>query len=104
MLSTLVCFQVLFCVGKAPTIILFYIYDARVRMDVVNSLKMENPYVKIGSFDRGNLFYGVKLFNRTQSFVHELAQEVSKFVCTDGSTIIYCTTIKDVYQVHTLSG
>ena len=49
-------------------------------MDSVNSLKMENPYVQIGSFDRGNLFYGVKLFNRTQSFVHELVQEVSKFV------------------------
>ncbi|PRQ34890.1 putative DNA helicase [Rosa chinensis] len=71
----------------------------KVRMDVVNSLKMENPYVKIGSFDRGNLFYGVKLFNRTQSFVNELVQEVSKFVRTDGSTIIYCTTIKDVDQV-----
>ncbi|PRQ34889.1 putative DNA helicase [Rosa chinensis] len=71
----------------------------KVQMDIVNSLKMKNPYYRIGSFDRGNLFYGVKLFNRTQSFVHELAQEVSKFVHTDGSTIIYCTTIKDVYQV-----
>lgn len=71
-------------------------------MDIVNSLKMENPYVKIGSFDRGNLFYGVKSFNRSQSFVEELVQEVSKFVRTDGSTIIYCTTIKDVDQVHYL--
>lgn len=71
----------------------------KVQMDIVNSLKMENPYVKIGSFDRGNLFYGVKSFNRSQSFVEELVQEVSKFVRTDGSTIIYCTTIKDVDQV-----
>lgn len=64
---------------------------------------MQNPYVTIGSFDRPNLFYGVKSFNRGQSFVHELVQEVSKFVSRDGSTIIYCTTIKDVEQVCSLS-
>ncbi|KAM5582897.1 hypothetical protein ABKV19_003015 [Rosa sericea] len=71
----------------------------KVLMDIVNSLKMENPYNKIGSFDRGNLFYGVKSFNRSRSFVHDLVQEVSKFVHMDGSTIIYCMTIKDVDQV-----
>jgi len=60
---------------------------------------MVNPYVTIGSFDRTNLFYGVKLLNRGQSFVDELVRQISKEVATGGSTIIYCTTIKDVEQV-----
>jgi len=60
---------------------------------------MDNPYVTIGSFDRTNLFYGVKQLNRGQSFIDELVREISKEVATGGSTIIYCTTIKDVEQV-----
>ncbi|CAL8160271.1 unnamed protein product [Prunus armeniaca] len=82
-----------------PFIALTATATEKVRTDIVNSLKMQNPYVTIGSFDRPNLFYGVKSFNRGQSFVHELVQEVSKFVRRDGSTIVYCTTIKDVEQV-----
>lgn len=71
----------------------------RVRTDVINSLRMNDPYVAIGSFDRENLFYGVKHFNRGTLFVNELVQEISKFAGNGGSTIIYCTTIKDVEQV-----
>ncbi|TQD80819.1 hypothetical protein C1H46_033654 [Malus baccata] len=82
-----------------PFIALTATATEKVRMDIVNSLKMQNPYVAIGSFDRTNLFYGVKSFKHGQSFVQELVQEVSKFVRSDGSTIIYCTTIKDVEQV-----
>ena len=77
----------------------FLCYTARVRFDIINSLKMKNPYVMVGSFDRSNLFYGVKRFNRGQSFVDKLVQEISKEVANGGSTIIYCTTIKDVEQV-----
>jgi ATP-dependent DNA helicase RecQ len=71
----------------------------RVQIDIISSLKMKDPYITIGSFDRGNLFYGVKPFNRGQLFINELVREVSKFVASTGSTIIYCTTIKDVEQV-----
>ncbi|KAL9320181.1 hypothetical protein ACSQ67_012020 [Phaseolus vulgaris] len=71
----------------------------KVRFDIISSLKMDNPYVTIGSFDRTNLFYGVKLLNRGQSFIDELVREISKEVATGGSTIIYCTTIKDVEQI-----
>ncbi|KAK7290316.1 hypothetical protein RIF29_04638 [Crotalaria pallida] len=71
----------------------------KVRFDIISSLKMNNPYVSVGSFDRTNLFYGVKLFNRGQSFVDELVQEISKELPSGGSTIIYCTTIKDVEQI-----
>lgn len=73
--------------------------NARVRIDIISSLKMKDPYVAIGSFDRKNLFYGVKLFNRGQFSVDELVQEISKFVASASSTIIYCTTIRDVEQV-----
>ncbi|GFZ20021.1 RECQ helicase SIM [Actinidia rufa] len=71
----------------------------KVRIDIMNSLKMRDPYVTIGSFDRTNLFYGVKSFNRSVSFLEELVEEVSKCVANAGSTIIYCTTIKDVEQI-----
>lgn len=60
---------------------------------------MKDPHVTIGSFDRENLFYGVKSFNRSSSYVDELVEEISKYVANAGSVIIYCTTIKDVEQV-----
>ncbi|KAJ8751579.1 hypothetical protein K2173_016825 [Erythroxylum novogranatense] len=71
----------------------------RVRIDIINSLKMSNPYLAVGSFDRKNLFYGVKHFNHGASSVEELVQEISKFAGSAGSTIVYCTTIKDVEQI-----
>ncbi|GAV80936.1 DEAD domain-containing protein/Helicase_C domain-containing protein/HRDC domain-containing protein/RQC domain-containing protein [Cephalotus follicularis] len=71
----------------------------KVRIDIVSSLKMKDPYVPIGSFDRKNLFYGVKRIDRGLPFIEELVQEILKFVGSGGSTIIYCTTIKDVDQI-----
>ena len=60
---------------------------------------MNDPYSAIGSFDRQNLFYGVKSFSRSQSFLDELVTEVSTYSANAGSTIIYCTTVKDAEQV-----
>ncbi|CAA7389197.1 unnamed protein product [Spirodela intermedia] len=71
----------------------------KVREDIVNSLKMREPYIAIGSFNRGNIFYGVKSYNRTVSFVDELIGEISNHLAGGGSTIIYCTTIKDTEHV-----
>ncbi|KAH9716722.1 werner syndrome ATP-dependent helicase [Citrus sinensis] len=70
-----------------------------VRIDIINSLKLKNPYVTIASFDRKNLFYGVKVINRGQSFVDELVQEILKSVAGAGSIIVYCMTIKDVEEI-----
>ncbi|XP_052181921.1 uncharacterized protein LOC127794709 isoform X2 [Diospyros lotus] len=70
----------------------------KVQSDIMNSLKMRDPYIAVGSFDRNNLFYGVKYFNGS-SFVDELVGEVSKCVATAGSTIIYCTTVRDTEQI-----
>ncbi|KAG4387360.1 hypothetical protein AAZX31_11G210000 [Glycine max] len=71
----------------------------KVQYDIIGSLKLNYPFVTIGSVDRTNLFYGVKLLNRGQSFIDELVREISKEVTNGGSTIIYCTTIKDVEQI-----
>ncbi|MQL82479.1 hypothetical protein Taro_014956 [Colocasia esculenta] len=71
----------------------------KVRKDITNSLKMSNPYIAIGSFNRENLFYGVKSCHCTLSFVDALVGEISKHLAGGGSTIIYCTTIKDTEQV-----
>lgn len=68
-------------------------------MDIIRSLNMKDPYIAIGSFDRENLFYGVKPLGRCLSFVDELVGEISKYVASAGSTIIYCSTVKDVEQV-----
>lgn len=79
---------------------IFMSSGSRVRLDIIRSLKIKDPYVAVGSFDRTNLFYGVKSFNRGYSFLDEFIQEVSKSVASAGSTIIYCLTIKDVEQVY----
>ncbi|CAH1417998.1 unnamed protein product [Lactuca virosa] len=71
----------------------------KVRNDIVGSLMMKHPHVAIGSFDRKNLYYGVKSINRGASFVDELVAQVSKHVSNAGSTIVYCTTIKDVQEI-----
>lgn len=71
----------------------------RVQSDIINSLKLKDPYVAVGSFDRKNLFYGAKASNRGSSSVFELVEEILRCVANSGSIIIYCTSIKDVEQV-----
>lgn len=74
-------------------------YHFRVRKDIIDSLNLKDPHVAIGSFDRKNLYYGVKSINRGSSFVDELVAQISKYVGNGGSTIVYCTTVKDVQEV-----
>ncbi|XP_072998258.1 uncharacterized protein [Typha latifolia] len=83
-----------------PFIALTATATEKVRSDIMCSLIMSDPYITIGSFDRKNLFYGVKHCNRSMSFLDELVQEVSKYNASSGSTIIYCTTIKDTEQIY----
>ena len=60
---------------------------------------MEDPYIAIGSFDRKNLYYGAKSINRGPLFVDELVAQISKYARNFESTIVYCTTVKDVQEV-----
>ncbi|TVU31871.1 hypothetical protein EJB05_23575 [Eragrostis curvula] len=71
----------------------------RVRTDIVSSLALRDPHVYIGTFDRPNLFYGVKLCDRSDSFTSDLAKDIQKKCFAGESTIIYCTTIKDTEQI-----
>ncbi|TVU43725.1 hypothetical protein EJB05_10213 [Eragrostis curvula] len=50
----------------------------RVRTDIVSSLALRDPHVYIGTFDRPNLFYGVKLCDRSDSFTSDLAKDIQK--------------------------
>nr|XP_010325732.1 uncharacterized protein LOC101263933 isoform X7 [Solanum lycopersicum] len=65
----------------------------------MNSLLMKDHHVAIGSFDRKNLFYGVKSFSRSSQFVDQLVEEISKYVDNANSTIVYCTTVKDTEEI-----
>ncbi|KAI3829909.1 hypothetical protein L1987_04040 [Smallanthus sonchifolius] len=71
----------------------------KVRKDITDSLKMKDPHIAVGSFDRKNLYYGVKSINRGPAFVDELVAQISKYVANGGSTIVYCTTVKDVQEI-----
>lgn len=71
------------------------------RDDIKNSLDLYNPFVYIGSFDRPNLFYGVKLFksgSSRQSCILEMLHDVPIRVSSHESTIIYCATIRDTEE------
>lgn len=65
----------------------------------MQSLKLQTAFTAVSSFDRPNIFYGVKGLSRTAAFKEELAREIMKDVGMSGSTIIYCTTVKDVEEV-----
>ncbi|XP_008782729.2 probable ATP-dependent DNA helicase RecQ isoform X2 [Phoenix dactylifera] len=84
---------------SVPFVALTATATEKVRNDIICSLNMNDPYIAIGSFDRQNLFYGAKSFSRSQSFLDELVTEVSKYSANAGSTIIYCTTVKDAEQI-----
>lgn len=73
------------------------------RDDISHSLTLINPHIHIGSFDRPNLFYGVKCIVSGQEFIKDLTIEVLKRCDTAESTIIYCATIRDAVKVYKYS-
>ncbi|KAF6138204.1 hypothetical protein GIB67_011044 [Kingdonia uniflora] len=68
-------------------------------MDIIQSLKMKDPYVTVGLFDRKNLFYGVKCFGKSRALEEEFVKEISTFTVCGSSTIIYCMTVEDAKQI-----
>ncbi|KAG0603228.1 hypothetical protein M758_10G077100 [Ceratodon purpureus] len=84
---------------KVPFVALTATATHKVREDIVQSLNLQTAFTAVSSFDRPNIFYGVKGLSRTAAFKEELAREIMKDVGKSGSTIIYCTTIKDVEEV-----
>ncbi|KAL8531340.1 hypothetical protein ACS0TY_008097 [Phlomoides rotata] len=84
---------------NVPFVALTATATEKVRGDIVKSLKMQSPHVTIGSFDRHNLIYSVKPFDRGNAFLNELVDEISTCVHKAESTIVYCTTVKDVEEI-----
>lgn len=64
----------------------------RVRDDVVDQLRLHNPYLHVASFDRPNLHYTVR--PKTRHAYHDLVEILRKY--TDESIIIYCGTRQNV--------
>ncbi|KZV18306.1 Werner syndrome ATP-dependent helicase-like [Dorcoceras hygrometricum] len=71
----------------------------KVRDDIILSLKMRDPHITIGSFDRQNLFYSVKSIDHCNTFLDDLVMRISSYISSASSTIIYCTTVKDAIQI-----
>ena len=71
---------------------------AEVREDILDILKLQNPYVETTGFDRGNLFFAVKKpvdkYKELVCYLKEKGYDTS-----DDSGIIYCLTRKSVEQV-----
>ncbi len=67
----------------------------RVREDILTQLKLRNPHIYIGSFDRPNLSYEVrqKSQNSYKELVHMLLEQ------PDDSVIIYCASRKSVDEI-----
>ena len=78
--------------------IYLHYFFTRVREDICKSLIQREPFVFIGSFDRPNLFYGVKLIRSSNEAIAELIRDVPRRVSARESTIIYCITICDTEQ------
>ena len=71
---------------------------AEVREDILDILRLQNPYVETTGFDRGNLFFAVKKpvdkYKELVSYLKEKGYDTS-----GDSGIIYCLTRKSVEQV-----
>ncbi|KAL6646868.1 hypothetical protein ACP70R_015562 [Stipagrostis hirtigluma subsp. patula] len=87
-------------VQDVPFIALTATATQKVRDDIICSLKLHNPTVSIGTFDRPNLFYGVKLCDRSDAAMSDFVDDVLTKSSAGGSTIVYCTTVRDTEQVH----
>jgi ATP-dependent DNA helicase RecQ len=66
----------------------------RVQEDVVALLGLKNPYIKVTSFDRPNLFFDVRKPADKRAALHDYIRENN-----GKSGIVYCTTRKTVEEV-----
>jgi ATP-dependent DNA helicase RecQ len=67
----------------------------RVRQDILRQLKLHNPYIYIGSFNRPNLAYEVR--PKSQGSYRELVELLRE--APDASVIVYCQSRKSVDDI-----
>jgi ATP-dependent DNA helicase RecQ len=69
----------------------------QVRQDIANQLKLKNPAILVGSFDRPNLIYKVRPRGR---ILNQVCEVIDRFRADSG--IIYCIRRRDVEQMAKL--
>jgi ATP-dependent DNA helicase RecQ len=77
-----------------PIIALTATATDRVRSDIMRQLRLDQPHVHIGSFNRTNLYYEVRSKNR-----NTYADIVEQIRQANGPGIIYCLSRKKVEEV-----
>lgn len=65
----------------------------RVKNDINEQLRLQNPHEFVASFDRPNLYFSV-IPSKQKS------KDVSRYIDKEGATIIYCNTRKNVESVY----
>jgi ATP-dependent DNA helicase RecQ len=78
--------------SHVPTLALTATATERVRQDILEQLRLRDPYLHVASFNRPNLSYEVRQKNKSSQ------QELIKFLRKqpEASTIIYCQSRKNV--------
>jgi ATP-dependent DNA helicase RecQ len=79
---------------NVPVVALTATATERVREDIIQQLDLKDPNIHLTSFNRENLYYEVR--TRTKNSYAELLEMIRE---TDGSTIIYCLTRKQVDEL-----
>lgn len=70
----------------------------KVRADVCNILKLNNPYIVIGKFDRPNLYISVS--QKSKNIINDIEPLLKKY--KDEYSIIYCKSKKDTDNIMEL--
>ena len=83
---------------QIPIIALTATATKRVRIDIVQQLRLADPEIHVSSFNRQNLYYEVKQKSK-QSYI-QLLETVNEYQGEDkGSGIVYCLSRKHVNEV-----
>ena len=87
--------NVISCLKSRPVVVAFTATATEiVKSDIINTLKLVNPFVLTTGFDRSNLYFSVKSPNDKKEFLLDFLKKH-----TNESGIIYCSTRKVVDEL-----
>jgi ATP-dependent DNA helicase RecQ len=78
---------------QVPVMALTATATDRVRQDIIGQLQLRQPYVRVASFNRPNLYYEVRSKN-SRTYL-----EILKIIQAGGSGIIYCLSRRQVEEL-----
>ncbi|MDX2254411.1 MAG: DNA helicase RecQ [Pseudanabaenaceae cyanobacterium bins.39] len=79
-----------------PMIALTATATERVRLDIVQQLQLQHPYIHVASFNRTNLYYEVLPKQGNDQTYLKLFQQIKR---SQGSGIVYCLSRKRVMEI-----